>query len=151
MKLEILFIAILPLIGINCTDNDDPKSIYDTQETLECHDKQSLDLEETKTKIVGLWEWKHAEYIYATLPDKDLQGMKIEFNDDWTGTLTYHNETPLEFTWSIGTYSIYFGFSTDPVIPHLNGEILICDDIMLCGITTTEFADGVNNFYEKIR
>ena len=150
LGIRILFIIIIPFIGFGCTDKDDPKSTYDKQVILDCHNKQSFDLEETKNKIVGLWEWKHAEYIYAIPPDKDLKGMKIRFRDDSTGTLMHNKKAPLEFTWSIGTYNIYFGFSTDPVIQELNGHILFCDDIMLCGITGTEIADGVDNYYQKV-
>jgi hypothetical protein len=102
-------------------------------------------------KIIGQWEWKHAEYIYANPPDNDFKGMKIEFRDDLTGTLTYYKIAPQEFTWSIGTYSIYFGFSTEPIIPQLSGQIIFCDNIMLCGIIESQIADGVNNYFQKIQ
>src|SRR5688572_32183357 len=101
--IKIVLIIIIPFIEIGCADKDDPTLTYDSQRILECHNKQTWGLEETKNKIVGLWEWKHAEYIYAIPPDNDLKGMKIEFRDDLTGTLTFTKVDPLEFTWSIGT------------------------------------------------
>lgn len=153
MKPAIQFLLTLVVLsaGIGCTDNDEPNSMYDSKRILACHDEQAASLEETKSKLVGLWEWKQAEYVYAIPPDKDLVGMRIELRGDDTGTLMYKGESPLEFTWSIGTYDIYFSFSTDPLIPHLSGHILLCDDVMLCGIAGSELADGVNNYYQKIQ
>jgi hypothetical protein len=145
------FIIISLFIGMSCTDKDDPKSAYDSQRILECHNKQTWGLEETGNKIIGQWEWKHAEYVYAIPPGNDFKGMKIEFRDDWTGTLTYSQEAPAEFTWSIGTYNIYFGFTTEPLIPQLNGHIFFCDNIMLCGVAGSGIADGVNNYFQKIQ
>ncbi len=147
----ICFFVIISLSISSCADKDDPKSAYDSQRILECHNKQTWELEEAKNKIIGQWEWKHAEYIYAIPPDNDLKGMEIEFRDDLTGTLTYNKVAPLEFTWSIGTSNIYFGFSTEPLIPQLNGQILFCDNIMMCGVAGSGIADGVNNYFQKIR
>ena len=145
------FIIISLFIGISCADNDDPKSTYDSKRILECHNKQTWGLEKTTDKIIGQWEWKHAEYVYAIPPDNDFTGMKIEFRDDLTGTLTHNGSAPLEFTWSIGAYNTYFGFTTAPFIPQLNGQILFCDDIMLCGVAGSGIADGVNNIFQKIQ
>ena len=135
----------------SCADKDDPKSAYDSQRILECHNKHTWGHEETRNKIIGQWEWKHADYVYAVPPGNDLTGMKIEFRNDFTGTLTYYEVVPLEFTWSIGTYDIYFSFSTDPIIQQLSGQILFCDNIMLCGIEGSGIADGVNNYFQKIQ
>ncbi|MEO7992333.1 MAG: hypothetical protein ABI663_22475 [Chryseolinea sp.] len=143
--------AISLFIGIRCANNDDPKSAYDSQRILECHNNQTLGLEETRDKIIGQWEWKHAEYIYAVPLDNDFKGMKIEFREDLTGTLTNNKVAPLDFTWSIGTYNIYFNFSTTPMVPQLNGQILFCDNIMLCGIAGSGITDGVNNYFQKIQ
>jgi hypothetical protein len=145
------FTIISLFIGISCADKDDPKSVFDSQGIIECHSKQTWGLEETKNKIIGQWEWKHAEYIYAVSPDNDLKGMKIEFRDNLTGTLTYNEGAPLEFTWSIGAYNTYFGFSTEPLIQQLNGHILFCDNTMLCGVAGSGIADGVNHYFQKIK
>ena len=151
MKHRIICFFIISLSISSCADKDDPKSVYDSQRILDCYNKQTWGLQEVKNKIVGQWEWKYAEYIYATTPDNDFKGMKIEFRDDLTGTLTYSKVAPLEFTWSIGTYNVYFGFSTEPLIPQLNGQILFCENIMLCGVTGSGIADGVNNYFQKIQ
>ena len=150
--IKYLLLTIISLIGISCADKDDPTQTFDSQRILECHNKQTWGLEATKNKIVGLWEWKHTEYIYAIPPDNasELKGMKVEFRDDLTGTLTYNEVAPLEFTWSIGTYNVYFGLSTEPTITQLNGQVLFCDNIMLCGVATG-IADGVNNYFKKIQ
>jgi hypothetical protein len=148
-RIKILLLSIIPFIGFGCVDEDDPNLIYDSQILLECHDEQSLDLEHIKEKVIGQWEWKHAEYIYAIPPDNDLEGMRINIKDNFSGTITYMKEAPLEFTWSIGAYT-YFGFSTDPIIPQLNGRIIFCDNIMLCGIAGTGIVDGVNNYYKRV-
>lgn len=145
------FIIISLFIGISCADQDAATSAYDSQRILECHDKQTWGLEEARDKIIGQWEWKHAEYIYAIPPDNDLTGMKIEFRDDLTGTLTYNKVAPLEFTWSLGTYNIYFSFSTEPLIPQLNGQVLFCNNIMMCGVGGSGIADGVNNYFQKVQ
>ncbi len=145
-----LFLIASLFIGISCEDHDAPESIYDSQRILERHNEQTWGHEQTKSKIVGQWEWKHAEYLYAIPPDNDLNGMKIEFRDDFTGTITYTNMAPQEFTWSIGAYNTYFGFTTDPGIPELSGLILFSDDIMLCGVVGSGIADGVNNFFQKL-
>lgn len=151
--IKCFLITIIPLIGISCADKDDPNLTYDSQRILECHNEQTWGLDATKNKIIGLWEWKHVEYIYAVPPynDSELKGMKIEFRDDLTGTLTYNEVVPLEFTWSIGTYNIYFSLSTEPVITQVNGVVLFCDNIMSCGVTGSGIADGVNNYFQKIR
>lgn len=153
IRLQFLLIASISLIGMTCTDKDEPAATYDSERILQCHNRQTWGLDATKDQIVGLWEWKHAEYIYAVPPDDaaKLNGMKIEFRNDLTGTLTYKGVTPLEFTWSIGTYNIYFGFSTAPEIPQLNGQILFCGNIMLCRGAGGETADGVNNYFQKMQ
>ena len=145
------FIITGAFIGIGCDDKHDPKSAYNSREILECHNQDTWGLDEVRNKIIGQWEWKHAEYIYAVPPADDFAGMKIEFRDDLTGTLTYNNTAPTEFTWSIGTYNVYFSFSTEPLIPQLNGQILFCDNIMLCGVAGSGIADGVNNYFQKIQ
>lgn len=151
-RIKYLLLTIISLIGTSCEDKDDPTQTSDSQRILDCHNKQTWGFDATKNRVIGLWEWKHVEYIYAVPPynDSELKGMKIEFRDDLTGTLTYNEVAPLEFTWSIGTYNIYFSLSTEPVITHVNGVVLFCDDIMSCGITGSGIADGVNNYFERI-
>jgi len=145
--LKCLLIATVSLLAVNCADDAEPT--YDSGRILECHNNQAWGLDATEEKIVGTWEWKHAEYIYAVPYPNDLTGMKIEFRDG-TGTLTYSKVAPLEFTWSIGAYGTYFGFTTDPLIPQLTGQILFCGKQMVCGIGASGLADGVNNYYEKV-
>lgn len=150
LGIKLALIAILPFIGNSCSDNDNPPT-YDSQRIQECHNQQLWGMDEVQSKLVGQWEWKHAEYIYAIPPNNDLTGMKVEFRDDFTGTLTYSKVAPLEFTWSVGAYNFDFGISTDPLIPQLNGQILFCDDILLCGIGASGISDGVNNYYQKVQ
>ena len=145
-----ILLAIISLVAFSCDDNDGSESMYDSQRILECHNKTTWGFDETKNKIVGTWEWKHAEYVYAVPPDDDLTGLNIEFRDDGTGTLRNNKVAPLEFTWSIGAYGTYYGFTTEPLIPQISGQILFCDNIMECGIAASGLADGVNNFYEKV-
>ena len=145
------FIIFNLFIAIGCSEKEDPKSAFNSQAIRECHNKQTWGLDEVTDNIIGQWEWKHAEYIYAVPPANDPKGMKIEFRNDMTGTLTYSKTAPVEFTWSIGTYNIYFSFTTEPLIPQLNGQILFCDNIMLCGIVENAIADGVNNYFQKIQ
>lgn len=151
-RIKCHLLTIILLVGISCADNDDPAHTFDSQRILDCHDKKSWGLDATKNRIIGLWEWKHVEYVYAVPPydDSELKGMKIEFRDDMTGTLTKNKVAPLEFTWSIGTYNTYFSFSTEPVITHVNRVVLFCDNIMSCGITGSGIADGINNYFQKI-
>lgn len=141
------------LVVISCSGEGDPGVTYDSQRILECHNEQTWGIDATRNRIVGLWQWKHVEYVYGipTGKNDELKGMKIEFRNDLTGTLTKDKAVPVEFTWSIGTYGVYFGFSTTPEIPQLNGQILFCDNVMLCGVAGSGIVDGVNNYFYKIR
>lgn len=147
-----IIVILFILIGCGNKD-DDPAANYDSQKILECHNEQSWTTEEIADNLIGKWEWKYVEYIFG-IPsdnDNDLESIKIEFKGDFTGILENGNSKPQEFAWSIGTYNIYYGFSTQPTISRLSGNILFCNDIMLCGITGSGIADGVNNYFEKIK
>jgi len=153
MKIPVVsyFTIVVLFVAMSCSDKDDPKTTFESALIRACHDKQTWGLDEVQDHLIGQWDWKDAEYIYATPPDIDLTGMKIEFRDDMTGTLTYSKIAPQQFTWSIGTYNTYYSFTTEPVIQQLSGQILFCDDTMLCGIEGSGIADGVNNFYQKVK
>lgn len=130
---------------------DNSVSPYDYDSIWKCHQKSTWNLESTENKIIGRWEWKYVRccgkianpYESAT----EFKGLEIEFKADGTGILN-DNDAPQEFTWTIGTYDVVYGITTDPPISQLGGQILFCDDIMMCNAS---LADGADNFFGKLQ
>ncbi|MFN7602249.1 MAG: hypothetical protein ACK5R0_12725 [Bacteroidota bacterium] len=144
----------LTAIVIGCTLGQgckkDSISPYDYGTFLKCHNKGNWDLESTKNKIIGLWEWKYIKCCGGTANpyenESESKGLKIEFKKDGTGILI-DNDAIGEFKWDIGTYNVFFSFTTDPPIPQIIGQLLFCDDIMMCNAS---YKDGADNFFKKL-
>jgi len=145
-RLLTVFIIVLT-VGQGC--NDDTGSPYDYGTIWKCNQKNKWDLESTQNAIIGRWEWK---YIRCCGESSDpyenntkFKGLKIEFKNDGTGSLTENNVVE-EFTWEIGTSHLLYGFTTEPFLSQLNGQLLFCDDIMMCN---NSVVDGADNFFKK--
>jgi hypothetical protein len=147
-KLLTIF-TLLSTLGIGC--KDDSISPYDYRTIWECHHKNNWDIESTKNKIIGLWEWKYIKCCGETSNPyengTEFKGLRIEFKVDGTGILT-NGDAIGEFTWTIGTYNVLYSFTTDPPISQVSGQLLFCDDIMLCNAS---YIDGADNFFKKLK
>jgi hypothetical protein len=148
MRLRFLILVVMIALGQGC--KEDSITPYDYASISNCHNKSSWGLESMEDKIVGLWEWKYIKCCgYTNSPyenDTEFKGLKIEFRDDGTGTLTDDGGTE-EFTWSIGAYNGLYSFSTEPGISQISGYLSFCDDIMMC---STSYFDGPDNFFKKL-
>jgi hypothetical protein len=143
------FLVTIILVGQACDDS--PRQLYDYQRIWKSHYEISWNYETTRTKIVGVWEWKYVKCCgESTKPYKngtESKGLKIEFKDDGTGIATNHDAVE-EFTWDIEIAdNDLYGFETTPFISQLHGRLLFSDNIMMCN---GSFIDGADNFFEKI-
>jgi hypothetical protein len=145
-----IWIAFLVVFTVGQGCHEDSVSLYDYQSILKCHNESNWNLESTENKIIGLWEWKYIRCCGETANpyenDTESKGLKIEFKDDGTGVLI-NNDVSEEFTWTIGTYDVLYGFSTEPSITQISGQLIFCDDIMMCNAS---YADGADNFFKKL-
>jgi hypothetical protein len=141
-------LIIVSTVGQGC--KDDSISPYDYETILKCNNKNNWGLELTKNKIVGLWEWKYIRCCGETSSpyenNTEFKGLRIEFKNDGTGILI-ENDAIGEFTWDIGTYNVLYGFTTEPNITQLSGQLLFCDNIMMCNAS---YIDGADNFFKKL-
>ena len=144
---RLLIVLTLLTMGQSC-DNDSILP-YDYESIWNCHHKSNWTLESTKSKIIGIWEWKYTKCCgYTSNPyqnNTESKGLKVEFKNDGTGVLIEDNAMS-DFTWTISTYTDIYSFEITPFIPQLNGQLLFCDNIMMCNAS---YFDGADNFFVK--
>lgn len=149
-RLLTLLITTISVAGQGCDDNQNPMFDYST--IWKCHHESDWSYETTKTKVVGLWEWKYIKCCGETTKPyqngTESKGTKIEFNVDGTGILI-DNDVIGEFTWDIEVLvneNGLYEFQTTPMISQLHGRLLFCDNIMMCN---SSYKDGADNFFKK--
>jgi hypothetical protein len=126
-----------------------PGSLGYHQTLWRCHNERDWNYEATRNAIVGRWEWKFifccGESIKPYGSTTEHKGLRIEFRENGTGTVTRKN-TKQEFEWDIVvTDNNNFRFQ-NPIVPQLHGRLLFCDMLMECA---AGYFDGADNYFKK--
>lgn len=139
----------MALLAVGQSCENESNSPYDYQAIWNCHHNSNWTLESTKTKIVGNWEWQYVACCGETNNpyhnNKESKGLSIEFRNDETGILIENNMI-VDFTWTIRTFTDIYSLEITPSITQLYGQLLFCDNIMMCNAS---YFDGADNYFEK--
>jgi hypothetical protein len=142
-KLAAGFIALI-LATAQC--NNDKACDYDG--LLKCHNDNPLDVALTKNKLLGAWRWQYAKSCGEGGPGLSTALSKatfIDFKENGNGILTTDGAIE-NFTWDISGSDNRYKFTTQPYISQLAGDIVFCDDMLMCHNSSV---DGLDNFYRK--
>jgi hypothetical protein len=149
-----VLMLLLPcfVLTTSCSDNDEKTPAeYHSQDISNCHHNTTWDAQSVKSRIIGIWEWKYIICCGETSKPYEngfeANGVIIEFKTDGTGELS-NKGSKENFVWDISKIdNDLFKFETTPVISRLHGQLLFCDNIMLCNGFPV---DGADNFFKKI-
>lgn len=143
-----LLVTAILCAGPSCENLD---SDYNYRPIWRCHYENNWSYESTKNKIIGRWEWKYmiccGETSRPYQSSTESRGFMVEFNPDGTGA-AMDKSSIRAFTWDVRVIdNDLYGFQITPPISQLNGQLLFCDDIMMCN---DSYIDGADHFLKKI-
>jgi hypothetical protein len=75
----------------------------------------------------------------------DFKELTIELKGDGTG-VAKEGAVIKDFTWTVHTDQDIHTLTTEPHVRQLSGQLLFCDDLMMCNAS---FLDGEDHFFQK--
>lgn len=100
----------------------------------------------TKTTLIGEWEWEHISCL-EYVSDDQYEGLTIEFKQDNTLDVKVNGQITQTSNWKvvIGDSDL-FAIDVEPRVTQLYGRILFCEDWVQFNYS---YIDVCNNYFKR--
>ena len=143
-----LFYLLLPIyIFLPACQEDEPLLPYALDEAYNCFQNQSWTEEDIETAIIGDWNWVYFSCFSGEMGETEVGQLLLKLKADHQ--LEIYQDGLLERvdTWEvIPRGSENFELKSTHILPWLNGDIVICGDLLLF---FHSYIDGCDNYFER--
>lgn len=143
----VVFLALLPLLS--CTKESVPSPYNEVMDGMySCQQANPLDSTATFGALIGTWDWRFVrstswEYYES---EEEYRGFELTFESDGSVLLNQNDTASIEGTWTLENSWVSFSLSTQPYIPTVFGQALLCDDHLMFYSSPM---DGPDHLYQK--
>lgn len=147
MKSHLAFLAFLTFFA--CSKDPVPSPYNNVMDGMyHCQQSSALDSAATYQALVGTWQWRFVrstswEYYES---EEEYLGYELTFGSDGNVFLNQNDTASIEGHWSLENSWVNFSLSTQPYLPTVFGQVVLCEDFLMFYSSPM---DGPDHLYEK--
>ncbi|MCB0630687.1 MAG: hypothetical protein R2824_07570 [Saprospiraceae bacterium] len=121
---------------------------YSIEGAYNCFQESNWTTDSVDAALLGSWEWVYYSCYSGEMEETEAGELLLKFYSDHQLEIYRNGLLDRVDTWKvIERGSENFELETDLIHPWLNGDIVICDELL---VFFNSYIDGCDNFFEKV-